>query len=472
MLVARSTLLKQALAGCDAATLAASFAGSYWFVDRVFQRHFISFGNYAWLFLLIVPLWLFSLWLFGFYGTPAYGSPRVILGGLVRVQLFSGLALLSAMYITRSEGVSRLLLHCFLAASFAALLAQKFLIKAYLERKGRRPARDRRKILIATPTAAAGARYAEMTRAHASFQADVIGLITSAASQLDDQAEPAAQVIGRIDDLPAVLQTQVIDEVVAASTLDSPLIERLGRSCLIRGIPMSIFVEAPKPPIGVWDVEHIGDAGFLLSVATTPQKPLHLALKRLVDIVGGLAGLICCGLAYLWYATRLRRETGGTALFQQSRIGTNGRRFTLYKFRTMCANAEQIALALNRENQMSGPIFKIKDDPRVTPTGRSLRRCHLDELPQFWNILRGEMSLVGTRPPTEDEVAAYADHHHRRLSMKPGLTGLWQLAGNATVKDFDEVVKLDCEYIDKWSLWLDLKILGRTIAKVLRGDAW
>jgi lipopolysaccharide/colanic/teichoic acid biosynthesis glycosyltransferase len=121
---------------------------------------------------------------------------------------------------------------------------------------------------------------------------------------------------------------------------------------------------------------------------------------------------------------------------------------------------------------MNGPIFKLRNDPRVTRTGRRLRRRHLDELPQFWNVLKGEMSLVGTRPPTENEAAVYSDHHQRRLSIKPGLTGLWQLSGNGAVKDFEEVVKLDCEYIDNWSLWLDFKIVARTIAKVVRGNAW
>jgi lipopolysaccharide/colanic/teichoic acid biosynthesis glycosyltransferase len=138
----------------------------------------------------------------------------------------------------------------------------------------------------------------------------------------------------------------------------------------------------------------------------------------------------------------------------------------------MRADAEQLKAALGVRNEMNGPIFKLKDDPRVTVTGRKLRRRHLDELPQFWNVLKGEMSLVGTRPPTGDETVAYLEHHQRRLSIKPGLTGLWQLNGNGAVTDFEEVVKLDCEYIDNWSLWLDAKIVAKTITKVMRGDGW
>jgi lipopolysaccharide/colanic/teichoic acid biosynthesis glycosyltransferase len=135
-------------------------------------------------------------------------------------------------------------------------------------------------------------------------------------------------------------------------------------------------------------------------------------------------------------------------------------------------DAEQQKGALSQLNQMDGPMFKIEYDSRVTPTRRKLRRRHLDELPQFWNVLRGEMSMVGTRPPTRDETAVYRNHHYRRLSMKPGIRGLWQLSGNRAVKGFEDVVSLDCQYIDDWSLWLDLKILAKTVGKVVRGDGW
>ncbi len=138
----------------------------------------------------------------------------------------------------------------------------------------------------------------------------------------------------------------------------------------------------------------------------------------------------------------------------------------------MYHDAERRLGELRAFNEMKGPMFKVKHDPRVTPTGIKLRRRHLDELPQFWNVLKGEMSLVGTRPPTQDEVAQYRDVHRRRLSMKPGLTGLWQLNGNRGVSDFEDVVRLDCEYIDNWSLGLDLRIILQTIKKVLRADAW
>lgn len=471
MLVARRTLLRQGLACCDTATLAASFASAYLVADSVFRRRFVAFDDYAWLLFLIVPSWLACFWIFGLYTSGAYSSRRSILIRLLRTHFLASLILLSAMYMTRSEAVSRVLIQTFLVNSFVFLSLQKFVIKGYLERSCRRPTVGRRKILLAAPPAAAE-RYLHLVRKHASLQADVIGLITPGPYRSNEQRETELSALGAIDELPALLQTQVIDEVVAASSLEQPVIDRLSRWCSTRGIVMRVLIEAPRPAVGVWNVEHAGNGAFLLSLATIPQKPHHLLVKRLVDLAGGVAGLVLCGIAYLWYGRTLRRETGASALFRQPRVGRNGRRFTLYKFRTMCAEAERLKFELDRHNEMNGPMFKLRADPRVTPTGRKLRRRHLDELPQFWNVLKGEMSLVGTRPPTENEVAEYAEHHHRRLSMKPGLTGLWQLNGNVAIKDFEHVVKLDCEYLDNWSLWLDVKILAQTVTKVLRGDAW
>lgn len=235
---------------------------------------------------------------------------------------------------------------------------------------------------------------------------------------------------------------------------------------------MNVLVEMPSPAVGVWNAEHFGEGTFLFSLKTIRHEALDLLAKRVVDLLGAAIGLLVCGVAYVWYGMRLHRETGDSVLFRQRRVGENGRRFMLYKFRTMYSGSEQCKTELDGRNEMSGPIFKLRDDPRVTRTGRRLRRRHLDELPQFWNVLKGEMSLVGARPPTENEASVYSDHHQRRLSIKPGLTGLWQLSGNGAVKDFEEVVKLDCEYIDNWSLWLDFKIVARTIAKVVRGNAW
>ncbi len=187
--------------------------------------------------------------------------------------------------------------------------------------------------------------------------------------------------------------------------------------------------------------------------------------------MGALAGLVVGTVAYLVYNRRIRRESGGSVIFRQARVGEHGRVFPMYKFRTMKTDAEIALERLGAHNEMRGPVFKIRDDPRIIPIGRWLRRYHVDELPQFWNVLMGDMSLVGPRPPTPVEVQLYSPTHLLRLRVKPGLTGLWQLYGNS-VNDFEDIVKLDCRYITYWSVWLDLKILLRTIPRILKGKGW
>jgi lipopolysaccharide/colanic/teichoic acid biosynthesis glycosyltransferase len=208
------------------------------------------------------------------------------------------------------------------------------------------------------------------------------------------------------------------------------------------------------------------------SELVTPRRGLiAIAIKRLIDIVGALAGLMVGAVAYLVYNRRIRRESGGSVIFRQMRVGKGGCVFAMLKFRTMKTDAEISLERLRAHNEMRGPVFKIRDDPRIIPLGKWMRRYHVDELPQFWNVLIGEMSLVGPRPPTPAEVQHYSPHHLARLRVKPGLTGLWQLYGNA-VNDFEDIVKLDCRYIQCWSVWLDLKILARTVPRILKGGGW
>ena len=170
----------------------------------------------------------------------------------------------------------------------------------------------------------------------------------------------------------------------------------------------------------------------------------------------------------LFAALCIKLTSPGSVLFKQQRVGLNGRSFTLYKFRTMIADAHERRREVDHLNEMNGPVFKMKGDPRVTPIGRVLRKFSLDELPQLWNVLKGDMSLVGPRPPIPEEVASYHRWHRRRLSMKPGLTCLWQISGRNEI-DFDRWMQLDLQYIDNWSPGLDLKILLRTIPAVLSG---
>ncbi len=193
----------------------------------------------------------------------------------------------------------------------------------------------------------------------------------------------------------------------------------------------------------------------------------EIILKKTTDFIGGLLGTVLSLPIILITAIPLLIESPGPLIFKQARVGKNGRIFNIYKLRSMYADAEKRKQALMAQNKMDGNMFKMDNDPRITKVGKFIRKYSIDELPQFWNVLKGDMSLIGTRPPTVEEFEQYESHHKRRLSMKPGITGLWQVSGRSNIQDFEEVVKLDCEYIDTWSPALDIKILFKTVNVVL-----
>ena len=192
-------------------------------------------------------------------------------------------------------------------------------------------------------------------------------------------------------------------------------------------------------------------------------------IKRLIDILGALVGMVITVIVGAVLAPFLLLESPGPLIFCQKRVGVNGRVFHFYKFRSMYVDAEERKKELMAQNEVSGLMFKMENDPRVTKVGNFIRKTSIDELPQFWNVLKGDMSLVGTRPPTLDEYQQYSYYQKRRISFRPGITGLWQISGRSDIKDFDEVVRLDLKYIDNWSLVLDFKIILKTILVVLRG---
>ena len=195
----------------------------------------------------------------------------------------------------------------------------------------------------------------------------------------------------------------------------------------------------------------------------------HATVKRILDILGGIVGCILTIILAIFLAPAIYLESPGPIFFSQVRVGKNGRRFKIYKFRSMYVDAEKRKKELMEKNEMSGLMFKIADDPRVTLVGKFIRKTSLDEFPQFFNVLMGDMSLVGTRPPTEDEFVQYEGRHKRRLMLKPGLTGLWQVSGRSDIANFEDVVRLDLEYIDNWSMRLDVTLLFKTVWVVLFG---
>jgi lipopolysaccharide/colanic/teichoic acid biosynthesis glycosyltransferase len=272
--------------------------------------------------------------------------------------------------------------------------------------------------------------------------------------------------------LDKVLDSQVIDDVLVVDSCKGLNLDDILYASSIRGKTFRTLMRTPLAPAGRYRTQALGPGEFLLSHESVPVDRFTLAIKRLIDISGAIVGLIFCAIAYVIFSSRIRKETEGSVIFRQTRVGCNGRLFTLYKFRSMHVSAEDRQHELREHNEMTGNMFKMRDDPRITPLGRLLRKTYIDELPQFWNVLRGEMSIVGTRPPTPAEVECYEPHHQRRLSMKPGVTGLWQLDGNKKVNDFEAIVGLDCRYIDTWSIWQDCKIIFHTVLRVFAGHGY
>ena len=275
--------------------------------------------------------------------------------------------------------------------------------------------------------------------------------------------------LGSLERLPEIIHSQVVDEVaICLVTEDWGLIESIAALCETEGKLVRMPVPMPQLSIATAHIEDL-DGTPVLSLLTGPNAALALAVKRLIDLVVATAAIVLLAPLLAGLALAVARSDGGPILFRQERVGLQGRRFRVLKFRSMVAGAESMVDGLLEHNEINGHAFKISSDPRVTRVGRFLRRSSLDELPQLWNVLRGEMSLVGPRPPLPREVAAYDVWHRRRLSMKPGITGLWQIEGRHE-SEFDRWVQKDLEYIDHWSPWLDIKILLRTIPALLRAE--
>jgi exopolysaccharide biosynthesis polyprenyl glycosylphosphotransferase len=284
----------------------------------------------------------------------------------------------------------------------------------------------------------------------------------------DSQDKLSGYQVYPLESVGSILQNHVVDEVVFAVDLqDLARLEAVMQHCADLGIRTRLQLEFLPPAYSRIYLENFRDVQ-LLSLSSAPDSELRLFFKRVIDVVLSATALVVLSPALLAIAAMIKITSPGPVLFQQTRCGLGGRRFTLYKFRSMINNAEQLRAELHQLNELDGPVFKISDDPRITTVGRWLRRFSLDELPQLWNVFRGDMSFVGPRPAVPDEVQQYEDWQRRRLRMRPGLTCTWVLEGRSHV-DFNRWMQLDLKYIDNWSLWLDAKIFLRTIPIVLSG---
>ncbi len=270
-------------------------------------------------------------------------------------------------------------------------------------------------------------------------------------------------VVANNDNLLDVVTKSVVDEVF----ISIPREMRINISETILkfeniGITVNLGISTFNLNVNAKTIKNFGGYS-VLSFSTKVFNKGYMILKRAVDIFGAIVGLSITLIVSIFIVPAILIESPGPIIFSQVRIGKNGRRFKIYKFRSMYADAEARKKELLEKNEMRGLMFKLENDPRITEVGRFIRKTSIDELPQFFNVLKGDMSLVGTRPPTEDEFLQYEGRHKRRLSLKPGITGLWQVSGRSQIVDFEDVVKLDLEYIDHWSMLQDIKLLFKTV---------
>ena len=295
------------------------------------------------------------------------------------------------------------------------------------------------------------------------------GIIVSVSVIDDNQYKVPGIHMVSAEQIVTYVTKEVIDKVIINLSSDQYLVFDYISQFETMGIPVAINIQALEfNTNGYKKIQQLGT----MSTVTFSTNFYHyrdVVLKRIIDILGSLVGLFICGFVGIVLVPLIKRD-GGPAIFAQERVGTNGRKFKFYKFRSMRVDAEELKASLMEENTMEGGMFKVENDPRITPIGRIIRKTSLDELPQFWNVLKGDMSLVGTRPPTVDEYETYTPEQKRRLSFKPGITGLWQISGRSNIKNFDDVVKLDVAYIDEWTIWKDIEILIKTIKVVFKKE--
>ncbi len=277
--------------------------------------------------------------------------------------------------------------------------------------------------------------------------------------------------VSELDHLPQLLVARQVEDVLVALPLPSQheVLMRVVSTCRDMGI--TVHVAADDTPLRL-EGARPGRLGATPVVTLHAPRPTGaaLAVKRGIDVAAAAAGLLLTAPLFPLVGLAIKLDSPGPVFFRQSRVGLHRRRFGMLKFRTMAVGAEAAQAALESRNVVRGAAFKLVDDPRVTRVGRWLRRTSVDELPQLWNVVRGEMSLVGPRPPLPSEVALYHLHHYARFDVKPGITGPWQVNGRNQITDFEEVVRIETSYIREWSLWKDIQILARTAPVVLRMD--
>jgi exopolysaccharide biosynthesis polyprenyl glycosylphosphotransferase len=413
---------------------------------------------------VFVGMWIAVLWMHGLYRARERWTRRGEMAAVFRATLVQLVLTLSALYVFKLPDVSRLLLLVVFPALTIVAIGIRIGIRqilVFLRDHGR----NVRFMLVLGANARAKA-FADLVECHAELGLVVIGHLKADPS--DNGVVLNRPLLGMLDDLEQVLHTEIVDEVAICLPFSmEELIEQAVYLCEQEGKVVRMPVAPVERMLTAGRLESIDGVG-VYSMANGPDRAIGLLAKRLVDIVAAVFLMVAVSPVMAALAIAIKRDSKGPVFFRQERVGLHGRVFKLVKFRSMCVDAEDQLEDLRHGNEINGHAFKLNNDPRTTGVGRFLRRSSLDELPQLLNVLRGQMSLVGPRPPLPNEVVNYDKWHRRRLSMKPGITGLWQVGARHS-PEFDHWVEQDLDYIDRWSLWLDFKIIARTLPAVLTG---
>jgi exopolysaccharide biosynthesis polyprenyl glycosylphosphotransferase len=413
-----------------------------------------SQSNYAWLLIPIMAFCPILLELQGFYQSPVNKTPWRSLVQIVRAMIGLSIIVSGCVIFLRFPLANRTVPLLFILIGTLVLLLKERLIVGHLKRRAMRGEQREPVLLAGLPQ--------DLAALEDSFTAEQ-RLLIEVVGKIDIDKQP-------ISDLVEAMHRYAVSRVIfAAGHSRLNRVEEAISACEIEGVPAWLVADFIQTSIAKPDFDAFAGRPMLV-FRSTPEVSWALIIKRGIDIAGAIFALIIFALPSAIVALMIRTTSNGSAIFRQRRAGRFGKPFVMYKFRSMTDDAEMRRAELEPFNQMSGPVFKVESDPRITPLGRWLRRTSFDEVPQLWNVLMGDMSLVGPRPLPLYEVEKFENTaQRRRLSVKPGLTCLWQISGRNQVHDFQDWVRLDLDYIDRWSLALDFKILVRTIPAVILG---
>lgn len=400
---------------------------------------------------------------FGFYSTKRFPSAWCMVRSLFIAVSLGFVVLSTGAILLGIKPFAREYLVIHFSSALVALIITRIILYHYLDQRARNTFNSRQILLVGTADRVSA--VADALDKQRSWGHQVAGYLNGQSNE--DSTTTHVPVLGTVEDFDVVVHDRQIDEVVFALPRNSSLdLEKYLAKCKKIGVAVRIVPAMFEPSDPSLRVETIQGIPTLTDYAAF-RSASGLLYKKIIDLLAGFIGFVVFLLFYPILGLAIKLDSRGPILFRQQRVGMHGRKFSLYKFRSMISEAESKKGELLERSEMDGPMFKMERDPRITRVGRLLRKWSLDELPQFINVLKGEMSLVGTRPPTPDEVNQYDDSHWRRISIKPGITGLWQVSGRSKISDFAEVVKLDLQYIDGWRFWKDIAILWKTIWVVL-----